>query len=117
MSAFPCLVYRCPGPHIGPPGTTYVAESAANESELAAAISAGWFATLPEAVEAFLRPAAASVESTEPATEPAHDDAPPTREELEAKAAELGVKVDKRWSDKTLMEKLDRKSTRLNSSH
>ena len=35
------------------------------------------------------------------------DNAPPTREELEAKAAELGIKVDKRWSDKTLAERID----------
>jgi hypothetical protein len=35
------------------------------------------------------------------------DDAPPTRTELEAKAAELGIKVDKRWSDKTLGERIE----------
>lgn len=35
------------------------------------------------------------------------DNAPPTREELEAKAAELGIKVDKRWSDKTLGERIE----------
>ena len=96
---FPSLVYRCPGPHFGPSGTTYVAESVANESELAAARSAGWFATLPEAVEAFLAP---------PATEPVEpaDESPPTRAELEERAAELGVKVDKRWGDKRLMQEI-----------
>lgn len=30
------------------------------------------------------------------------DDAPPTRAELEAKAAELGIKFDGRWGDKRL---------------
>jgi hypothetical protein len=35
------------------------------------------------------------------------DDAPPTRAELEAKACELGIKVDKRWSDKTLGERIE----------
>lgn len=34
------------------------------------------------------------------------DDSPPTREELEAKAVELGVKVDKRWGDKRLMQEV-----------
>ena len=34
------------------------------------------------------------------------DESPPTREELEAKAAELGVKVDKRWGDRRLMVEL-----------
>ncbi len=34
------------------------------------------------------------------------DESPPTREELEAKAEELGVKVDKRWGDRRLMVEL-----------
>lgn len=34
------------------------------------------------------------------------DDSAPTREELEAKAVELGVKVDKRWGDKRLMQEV-----------
>ena len=96
---FPNLVYRCPGPHFGPSGTTYVAEQVLDESDLAAALSAGWFATLPEAVEAFLAPP-----PSEPEAAPVpDDDAPPTRAELEAKAAELGLKVDGRWSDKRLL--------------
>ena len=104
---FPTLVYRCPGPHWGPPGTTYRAESVADASELAAALSAGWFATLPEAVEAFLAPSPSSSQEglSEPESETA-DEAPLTRESLEAKAAELGLKVDKRWGDKRLMEEI-----------
>ena len=35
------------------------------------------------------------------------DDAPPTRDELEAKARELGVKFDGRTSDKTLLSKIE----------
>ena len=35
------------------------------------------------------------------------DNAPPTRDEMERKASELGIKVDKRWSDKTLAERID----------
>jgi hypothetical protein len=42
-----------------------------------------------------------------PALDVSDDDAPPTRAELEAKAAELGIKVDKRWSDKTLAERIE----------
>ena len=34
-------------------------------------------------------------------------DAPPTRDELERKAAELRIKVDKRWGDKTLAERIE----------
>jgi len=40
------------------------------------------------------------------APEPAAEDVTPTREELEAKAVELGVKVDKRWGDRRLMVEL-----------
>ena len=97
--SYPSLVYRCPGPHWGPPGTTYEAAPVKDATDLAAALSAGWFATLPEAVEAFLAP------PTEPASATA-DEAPLTRESLEAKARELGIKVDGRWSDKRLMTEL-----------
>jgi len=34
-------------------------------------------------------------------------DDPPTRDELERKAAELRIKVDKRWGDKTLAERIE----------
>lgn len=34
------------------------------------------------------------------------DDSPPTRAELEAHAADIGLKVDGRWSDKRLMTEL-----------
>lgn len=46
------------------------------------------------------------VASPEQAAEDVADDSPPTREELEAKAVELGVKVDKRWGDRRLMVEL-----------
>jgi hypothetical protein len=34
-------------------------------------------------------------------------DAPPTREEIEAKAAELGITVHHKHSDSTLLKKID----------
>jgi hypothetical protein len=40
------------------------------------------------------------------APEPPAEDVTPTREELEAKAEELGVKIDKRWGDKRLMQEV-----------
>lgn len=46
------------------------------------------------------------VAAPEPPSEDVTDDAPPTREELEAKAVELGLKVDGRWSDRRLMAEL-----------
>lgn len=47
-------------------------------------------------------PVAAAPEAAEDVV----DDPAPTREELEAKAVELGVKVDKRWGDRRLMVEL-----------
>lgn len=44
------------------------------------------------------------------------DDAPPTRAELEAKAAELGIKIDKRWSDKTLGERIESLLANVNAT-
>ena len=50
--------------------------------------------------------APAPVAAPEPPSEDVTDDVPPTRAELEAKAAELGLKVDGRWSDRRLMAEL-----------
>ena len=101
---FPALVYRCPGPHIGPQGTTYGAELVRNEAEFAAALSAGLFATLPAAVEAFLSPPQAVPELQAIPD----DDAPPTREELEKEAERLGIRVDRRWGDKRLLDEIEK---------
>ena len=86
----PTLLYRCPGPHARP-GGTYAYQAVSNEAEKASALAAGWFLTLPEAV------AGKAVSTHEPA-----DDAPPTRAELEQRAAELRIRVDGRWSDARL---------------
>ena len=42
-----------------------------------------------------------------PTLDVSDDNAPPTRDEMERKAVELGIKVDKRWSDKTLGERIE----------
>ena len=42
----------------------------------------------------------------EPEPEPVDDNAPPTRAEMEQQAALLGIDVDRRWSDKTLLAKI-----------
>jgi hypothetical protein len=75
---FPILVYCCPGPHQRP-GGTYAYRHVSDEGQFATAIEEGWFATLPEAIVG---------KSAEPASQ---DDAPPTRDELKRKAAELGL--------------------------
>jgi hypothetical protein len=74
-------------------------------------VAEGWCTSKADALAP--KPAQPSV-SVAAADAPALDapaldvsDAPPTRDEMERKAAELGIKVDKRWSDKTLAERID----------
>jgi len=61
---------------------------------------------IPGAAVVVEEPAASQAE---PAAEPAApaDDAPPTRAEMLQQAEILGIKVDKRWSDATLMAKIN----------
>lgn len=116
MTAFPSTVYRCPGPHHGLPGTTYESRGVADEAQLAARLADGWFATLPEAAEAFLNPPApapgaapapAIVEAVVGEIVEPDDDAPPTRAEMVEQAERLGIRVDRRWSDARLLAKIN----------
>lgn len=106
---FPCFVYRTPGEHQCPGGTfTYKpVEDAEEKSE---ALQKGWFETLPEALG---EPAPKPVVQEEPAQEEPvpQEDAPPTREELEEKAKELGIKFNKNTSDDVLLEKITKALT------
>lgn len=102
MTDFPTIVYRCPGDRPGPPYTTFKSVGVSDQQAFDKALAEGWFATLPEAVEVFLNPAPARVAVV---SEPV-DNAPPTRDEMLAKAAEIGLIVDRRWSDKTLANKI-----------
>ena len=94
---FPRFVFRCPGAYQRM-GGSYGYRSVEDEESHAKAIAEGWFGTLPEAIEAHDNP-----KKPEPvaAQEPAPD-APPTRQELEQKAKELGLKFDGRTTDKKL---------------
>lgn len=87
------IVYKCPGPHQCP-GGTFAYRGVNSETEQAEALSSGWFRTLPEAIEG---KTAEKRSSFEP---------PPTREELEHKAKELGIKFDKKTTDETLSKKI-----------
>jgi hypothetical protein len=68
------LLYKCPGPHAGPPidgkGTTYDARGVEPEA-VAAAKADGWYETLPEAAERFVRGA-----PVDPVREAAENDEP-----------------------------------------
>lgn len=88
------MLYKAPGPHEIHGGKFDTLIVDADEVEQAQAD--GWFLTTPEAK-------AAHTESMQPTTA---DNAPPTRAELETKAAELGIAFDKRTADKTLAGKI-----------
>jgi len=86
----PVMRYKCPGPHtFDGVSVDYVI---VDRKDVEAIEAEGWFKTIPQAVEA-----AKPVKSVE-----AIEDAEPTREEMEQKATELGLKFDGRTSDKKL---------------
>jgi hypothetical protein len=98
---FPCLVYKAEGNYIRPHGT-YDFIGVDNQKELEHKLREGWFESLEAAIE---NKAAKAVKVV---SEPVLDDnAPPTREELEAKATELGLKFDGRFSDKKIAQMID----------
>lgn len=87
----PTMLYKTPGPHDIHGGKfDYIIVDSDDEQALGDAIRSGWRLTTAAALEL--------------AAEAANDNAPPTREELEAKATELGLKFDGRTSDKKLGE-------------
>jgi hypothetical protein len=105
MTEFPAFVYKGKG-KFQRPGGGYDYLHVKDEVELQNALADGWFETLDAAVEALKPKKFAETpvsKPSEPISEPSADDsAPPTREELEAKATELGIKFDGRYSDKRI---------------
>ena len=128
--SFPSLVYRCPGPHRKPGQGTYAYAQVKTQEELDAKLASGWFATFDEAKEAAgevaqskkpskksgrrLKPSRPldgvnrrllpkPTEQTQEAVEEAKDDQPATRDELEAKANELGITFTDKTTDAKLL--------------
>lgn len=99
MTEYSDIVYRCPGPYQRPHGT-FDFRGVTSKVDHEQALKDGWFNTLPEAIEG----KASLIEL--PAAE-AVDNSPPTREELEQQAKELGIKFYKRTSDEVLSKKID----------
>lgn len=112
---YPALVYRCPGLHFGPDGTTYNALGVEDDAQLYAALEKGWSKSLVEAVSTYLGSPDEFVADSVPNVNTAADEEnsegdeqnPPTREELEQKANELGIKFDGRTTDRKLLEKIE----------
>mgnify|MGYP003348837805 CR=1 FL=1 len=103
MTEFPALVYKAEGKYIRPNGT-YDFTGVNSAEELAQKLKDGWFESIEDAIEAKTRP----VEPQKADSQAVEDDfAPPTREELETKATELGIKFDGRYSDKKIAQMID----------
>ena len=83
MTDFPTILYRTPGPHKKPRGGSYAYCGAANQAEFDALIAKGWFASYDEAVTG----------KHFAAEDPIDEVSPPTRDELEAKARNLGSRL------------------------
>lgn len=89
------LEYRSEAPHL-----------------VAKRVAEGWCtskadALAPKPAQPAVPVAAADAPALDVTSDDVTDNAPPTRDEMERKAVELGIKVDKRWSDKTLAERID----------
>ena len=135
MSEFPRMVYISPGMSTTR-GGTFDYTVANDEEGLAHLLASGWFETIAEAlagereepepeVEDVPEPEAepepepvveaveeepAPVETVEPEPEPEPEpdhSIEPTREELEMKANELGIKFDGRTTDKKLQQRIE----------
>ena len=96
----PTIVYKDGGPH-SRAGGTYDYKGINSQEELDAALAAGWFATMGEAVA----PKVAENSAAAPSNTSSDDDKkPPTREELKQKATELGIEFAANTGDKKLGE-------------
>lgn len=97
MDELSVLVYRGYGQHQRK-GGGFSFEHAETQKELDGLLGAGWFATLPEAIEAHDNP---KKEEEKPAA--VDNKSAPTRAEMELKANELGIKFDGRTKDAKLL--------------
>tara|TARA_R110000868_G_scaffold31596_3_gene115665 strand:- start:12 stop:320 length:309 start_codon:yes stop_codon:yes gene_type:complete len=96
MTDFPTIMYRTPGPHKKPRGKTYAYKGAADQAEFDVLIAKGWFPSYEDAVVGKIVATVSEIDTVSPAT----------RDELEAKAKELGVSFNARTSDKTIAERI-----------
>lgn len=98
-------VYKVPGPHFGPPGLTYDCKGV-EQDDLQSALDEGWHLSLQDAIAEFLAGDDVAHQG-EDGDIPLDDQAPPSRDEMEQQAQVLGLKVDRRWSDVTLLKKIE----------
>ena len=107
----PTQLYRLGGIWPGPPtpdgkSTTFDILPCLTLDEVRAGLDAGWSLTVPEACLGIQEPLSV-VEVADAAQDATDDDAPPTRDEMVAQAEKLALRVDRRWSDETLLAKIN----------
>jgi predicted amino acid-binding ACT domain protein len=86
----PTMLYKHPGQHeIHGSNFDYII---VDEVDIEQAIKDGWFLTTDEAKAGFSE---------------SSNSADATKEEMIQKAESLGIKVDKRWSEETLLDKIN----------
>lgn len=103
MDEFPKMLYRAGGPepiHGGYFSTRIVHDA----DEHGKAAAEGWFDTTPNALQAQAEERAQAAEAAAKLAAARDDLKPTTREELEAKATELGIPFKPQTSDKKLAE-------------
>lgn len=96
---YPKQLFRHPGPY-GKGERSYAVIGVNNAEEEASAALKGWCATKEEAFGA--EAAAEVIEAAQELEEALDDISPPTRDELETKAKELGVSFNRKTKDDVL---------------
>ena len=92
---FPRSLFKSPGDQwVG--GGSFAIEHVEDLAQYHAAKKAGWFDSVPEALDAWKLGKTAEPE----------DNSPPTRAEMEQRAKELGIKFDGRTTDAALLRKI-----------
>jgi len=110
MDMFPKMLYRFPAQlrdAVALQDGSYDSLTVADEAEHTDALAGGWFEVPSDAKATFMEQLAATEAAARAAAEAAataDSDKQPTREELEAKATELGLKFDGRTTDRKLSE-------------
>lgn len=102
MSDYPIFVYR-KAEKDREDGSAFDTKTIFNDYELAGAILMGWHYDVLSALSPEDKPSAGA----DNVVNPADDNLPPTRDELELKASELGLKFDGRTSDRKLSAMID----------
>lgn len=92
---FPRIVFKCPG-DLPRQGGTFKVLQVADDVSHADAVAYGWFSSLPEAIESHDNPKPVVVDVAPDVVEQE------SRESLESRAKEIGIKFDGRTSDAKL---------------